>query len=241
MAVGAQKSAIKFWRRSVTPRVVALVPMRHHSERVIGKNYRPFAGRPLYHHIVSSLLACPLVAEVVIDTDSTVVMQDASQHFPQVRLIERPEHLRADTTPMNDVLLHDVTQVESVYYLQTHSTNPLISTETITRAVQLFCNNYPVYDSLFGVTRVQTRLWDGLARALNHNPAILLRTQDLPPVYMENSCMYIFTRTILETRHNRIGERPFMFEIDRIEAWDIDEALDFSIAEFLFKTREKPI
>jgi CMP-N-acetylneuraminic acid synthetase len=213
--------------------------MRHHSERVIGKNYRPFAGRPLYHHIVSSLLACPLVTEVVIDTDSTLIMQDASQHFPQVRLIERPEHLRADTTPMNDVLLHDVTQVESVYYLQTHSTNPLVSTETITRAAQLFCNNYPIYDSLFAVTRVQTRLWDGLARALNHNPAILLRTQDLPPVYMENSCIYIFTRNILETRHNRIGERPFMFEIDRIEAWDIDEALDFSIAEFLYKTREK--
>jgi CMP-N-acetylneuraminic acid synthetase len=215
--------------------------MRHHSERVIGKNYRPFAGRPLYHHIISNLLACPLVAEVVIDTDSTVIMQDASQHFPQVRLIERPEHLRADTTPMNDVLLYDVTQVESVYYLQTHSTNPLVSTETITRAVRLFCNNYPMYDSLFAVTRLQTRLWDGLARALNHNPAILLRTQDLPPVYMENSCMYIFTRNILETRHNRIGERPFMFEIDRIEAWDIDEDLDFRIAEFLYKAREKPI
>jgi CMP-N-acetylneuraminic acid synthetase len=215
--------------------------MRHHSERVPGKNYRPFAGRPLYHHIVRSLLACPAINEVVIDTDSTVIMQDASQHFPQVRLIERPEHLRADTIPMNDVLLHDVTQVESVYYLQTHSTNPLVSTETITRAAQLFCNNYPIYDSLFAVTRVQTRLWDGLARALNHNPAILLRTQDLPPVYMENSCLYIFTRNILETRHNRIGERPFMFELDRIEAWDIDEALDFSIAEFLYKTREKPI
>jgi CMP-N-acetylneuraminic acid synthetase len=215
--------------------------MRHHSERVIGKNYRPFAGRPLYHHIISSLLACPLVAEVVIDTDSTVIIEDASQHFPQVRLIERPEHLRADTTPMNDVLLYDVTQVESVYYLQTHSTNPLVSTETITRAVRLFCNNYPMYDSLFAVTRLQTRLWDGLARALNHNPAILLRTQDLPPVYMENSCMYIFTRNILETRHNRIGERPFMFEIDRIEAWDIDEDLDFRIAEFLSKAREKPI
>ena len=38
--------------------VVALVPMRHVSERVPGKNYRPFAGRPLYHRVVTTLLAC---------------------------------------------------------------------------------------------------------------------------------------------------------------------------------------
>ena len=73
---------------------------------------------------------------------------------------------------------------------------------------------YPAYDSLFGVTRLQTRLWDQLARPINHNPAILLRTQDLPPVYEENSCIYLFTRQTLELRRNRLGERPFMFEIE---------------------------
>ena len=138
---------------------------------------------------------------------------------------------------MNDVLLYDVAQAESDFYLQTHSTNPLLRTETISRAIQQFLDNYPVYDSLFGVTRVQTRLWDGLARAVNHNPAILLRTQDLPPLYEENSNLFIFTREVLESRHNRIGERPFMFEIDRLEAWDIDEELDFRVAEFLYTQR----
>ena len=216
-------------------RIVALVPMRHHSDRVPGKNYRPVAVRPLYHHLVSSRLPCPLITEVVIDTDSPVIMEDAAQHFPQVRLIERPEHLRAGTTPMNDVLLYDVTQVDADYYLQTHSTNPLLRTETITQAIQLFLDNCPMYDSLFSVTRVQTRLWDSLARAINHNPAILLRTQDLPPLYEENSNFYIFTRETLEARRNRIGERPLMFEIKRIEAWDIDEELDFRIAEFLYE------
>lgn len=217
----------------MTSRTVALVPMRHQSERVPGKNYRSFAGRPLYHYITESLLACSLIAEVVIDTDSTVIMEDAAQHFPQVRLLQRPSHLCAGTIPMNDILLHDATQVAADFYLQTHSTNPLLRTETITRAIDLFLNNFPMYDSLFAVTRVQSRLWDGLARAINHNPAILLRTQDLPPVYEENSNLYIFTRNVLEARHNRIGERPLMFEVDRLEAWDIDEELDFSIAEFL--------
>ena len=175
------------------PKVVALVPMRHHSERVPGKNYRPFVEKPLYHYIVNSLFACPLVTEVVIDTDSQTIQEDVKNNFPQVVLLERPEHLRAGTVPMNDVLLNDVVQVEADYYLQTHSTNPLLRAETITKALEEFLNSYPIYDSLFSVTRLQTRLWDSLTRAVNHNPAILLRTQDLPPVYEENSCLYIFT------------------------------------------------
>ena len=215
-------------------KIGAIVPMRHSSERVPGKNYRSFAGVPLYHRIVNSLLACPLITEVVIDTDSPTIWEDATRHFPQVKLLERPEHLRAGTTPMNDVLLNSVNQIEADYYLQTHSTNPVLKSDTINKAVQEFLNNYPMYDSLFGVTRLQTRLWDSLAMAVNHNPAILLRTQDLPPIYEENSCLYIFTKEILTQRHNRIGKRPLMFEIDRLEAVDIDEELDFKIAEFLY-------
>ena len=219
-------------------RVVALVPMRHHSERVPGKNYRSFAGKPLYHRIINSLLSCTSVYQVVIDTDSPIIIEDISEHFPQVQVIERPEHLRADTISMNDVLLNEVKMVEADFYLQTHSTNPLLRSETISKAIDIFLNNYPMYDSLFSVTKVRTRLWDSLAMPINHNPAILLRTQDLPPVYEENSCIYIFTRNTLESRHNRIGERPLMFEIDPIEACDIDEELDFRIAESLYKERE---
>jgi CMP-N-acetylneuraminic acid synthetase len=218
----------------MNPKIVALVPMRHLSERVPGKNYRMFAGKPLYHHITESLLACSHITQVVIDTDSPVIMEDVAHHFPQVHLIERPPHLRAGTVPMNDVLLHDTIQVQADFYLQTHSTNPLLRTDTIGRAVQSFLDRFPMYDSLFSVTRIQTRLWDGLARAINHNPAILLRTQDLPPMFEENSCLYIFAQSTLETKHNRIGERPWMFEIERHESWDIDEELDFQIAEFLY-------
>jgi len=221
------------------PKIAALVPMRHHSERVPGKNYRPFAGQPLYHHIIRSVQACPLISQVVVNTDSPTIIEDLSRCFPNVRVIERPAHLRADTIPMNDILLHDVNKVKADFYLQTHSTNPLLRSDTISRAVQLFLENYPTHDSLFSVTRVQSRLWDSRARAINHDPAILLRTQDLPPVYEENSCLYIFTKEVLEKRHNRIGERPLMFEIDRIESWDIDEEQDFRIAEVLYTEREK--
>lgn len=216
-------------------RIAAIVPMRHSSERVPGKNYRDFAGKPLYRHIIENLLACPSIQQVVIDTDSPVILEDAARHFPTVRLLERPENLRAGDIPMNDVLLHTTGQLDADLFLQTHSTNPCLSADTIEKGVQLFLKQFPIYDSLFTVTRLQTRLWDSLTRAVNHNPNILLRTQDLPPIYEENSCMYIFSREILLQKHNRLGDRPFMFEIPREEAQDIDVELDFRIAEFLYK------
>ena len=216
------------------PTLAALVPMRHHSVRVPGKNYRDFAGKPLYHHVIEALLQCTSITEVVIDTDSDFILEDAARHFPSVTLLERPERLRAGEIPMNDVLLHSIGQLNTDFYLQTHSTNPLLSPKTIDRGVQTFLEQYPIYDSLFTVTRLQTRLWDPLGRAVNHNPNILLRTQDLPPIYEENSCLYLFTEDILRRKHNRIGDRPYLLEIPAHEAQDIDEEIDFEVAEFLF-------
>lgn len=222
----------------MTATVAAIVPMRHHSERVPGKNYRSFAGRPLYHWIVETLLAAGSVQRVVIDTDSEWIREDVGEHFPSVLCLERPSHLREGATPMNDILLHTTQQVDADVYLQTHSTNPLLLTSSIEAALARFLAARPTFDSLFSVSRLQCRLWDGLARPINHNPAILLRTQDLPAVYEENSCLYLFSRDVLVAHRSRIGQRPLLFELEREEAWDIDEEADFQIAELLFRRRE---
>ena len=220
------------------PSLVALVPMRHHSQRVPGKNYRPLAGKPLFHHILETLLAIPEIDQVIVDTDSEPVMDSLRQHFPQVTIINRSETLRADDVPMNDILLHDTAQVKADFYLQTHSTNPLLRPETVARAIRMFLAGYPEKDSLFSVTRWQTRLYDQHGGAINHDPSVLIQTQDLPPIYEENSCLYIFTRENLLKRHHRIGENPILFEIDAAEAWDIDEELDFEITDFLMRSNK---
>jgi CMP-N-acetylneuraminic acid synthetase len=220
-------------------KIAALVPMRHHSQRVPGKNYRSLAGKPLYQHIIATLLQVPQISQVVVDTDSEPVMAGLREHFPEVVILERPAHLRADTVPMNEILLYDCSCVEADYYLQTHSTNPLLSAGTIERAIDTFLKAYPAYDSLFSVTRLQTRLWDAQVKAINHNPDILLQTQDLPPVYEENSCIYMFTRQNLVERGNRLGVHPLMFAMDAAEAWDIDEELDFAITGFLLEYKLK--
>ncbi len=219
-------------------KLAALVPMRHHSQRVPAKNYRMMAGKPLFHHIIETLLSVPLINQVVVDTDSQPIIDGLRKYFPRVRIIRRPESLSADDVPMNDILLYDTEQVEAEFYLQTHSTNPLLRRETISKAVQMFLVDYPNHDSLFSVTRWQTRLYDQNGKAINHDPAVLIQTQDLPPVYEENSCLYLFTHENLLKRHHRIGEKPMLFEIDAGEAWDIDNELDFEFCNFLM-SREK--
>jgi CMP-N-acetylneuraminic acid synthetase len=224
----------------MTPRIVALVPMRHSSERVPGKNYRELLGRPLFHHIVSTLLSVSSISELVIDTDSQLIAQDAGEAFPEVTILARPSHLLGGDVPMNAILEHDVQQVHGDVYLQTHSTNPLLKAETISRAIDAYLSSRETHDSLFTVTALQTRLWTRDGRALNHDPRVLLRTQDLEPVYEENSCMYIFDAAMLLRTGNRIGQRPLLLPIDPREALDIDDEHDWTIVSALAASDASP-
>lgn len=218
-------------------KIAAFVPMRHHSERVKGKNYRLMNGKPLYHYIMETLLDVPELDQIVVDTDSPVVIEGLQKDFPKISALQRPEHLRADDVPMNEILMYDTSQIKADYYLQTHCTNPLLRASTISAAIRALMDKAYLYDSLFSVTEVKKRYWDQLSRPINHNQKILLRTQDLPPIYEENSCIYIFTREVLEKNHTRIGDRPMMFPIPAREAQDIDDELEFIITEMMMKTR----
>jgi CMP-N-acetylneuraminic acid synthetase len=222
----------------MTAPTIAIVPMRHSSERVKGKNYRPLGGRPLFHHIVDTLLSVDCIDRVVIDTDSEVIAQSVAAHYPDVLLLERPEHLRAGGIAMNDVLANSLEQIEADVVLQTHSTNPFLSRETVRTALDRFNAKRGEADSLFAVTRLQARLWDRNVRPVNHDPAVLMRTQDLDPLFLENSCFYIFTKSLLLETHNRIGRHPAIFEMPALEAIDIDEESDFDLAVAIESTRE---
>lgn len=215
--------------------VAALVPMRHSSERVPGKNYRMFGDAPLFHHIVKTLLACPSVDEILIDTDSPTIAEQCAAEFPTVTLIERPEALRAGEIPMNRIIEHDLSFTTADTIVQTHSTNPLLESEAIEEALRIFREED--CDSVFTVTRLQQRLWDAEAKPVNHDPTELLRTQDLPPLYVENSCAFVFSRDLIVSTGSRIGSNPRMVETDPTGSLDIDEEPDFVLAEAMWKMR----
>ena len=222
------------------PSIAILLPMKGNSERVKNKNMREFAGRPLYHAVVSELARSKYSPQIVINSDSEVIKEDVAQHFPHILVLDRPEALIGDFVPMNDIIAHDIEQVQADIFVQTHSTNPLMLASTLDRAIDAFIEQNDVFDSVFSVTRFQTRLYWQDGTAINHNPAELIRTQDLPPVFEENSNFFVFTKQSFKAAGNkRIGLKPMMFEIDKIEAVDIDEPVDFTIAEVLYTALRK--
>lgn len=214
-------------------KVVTLVPIKEHSERVKEKNFRDFCGVPLYHHIVSTLDRTYAVDGIVIDTDSHRVMLEAPKLSRKVRILERPEELRGDHMSMNRVIEYDLTQSEADIFIQTHVTNPLLKAETIAKALKVFLKAGSEHDSLFSVNAYQSRFYKKDGIALNHDPENLIRTQDLPPVYEENSCLYIFTKESFAGTKGRIGKKPLLYETPRIESIDIDDEISFRIAEII--------
>ena len=213
----------------------ALLPMKGNSERVPNKNMRDFNGAPLYHAILKSLLASKYIENVVINTDSNIIAEDAKKHFgDKIIIIDRPEKIQGDFVSMNDIIEYDINRLEGEHFLQTHSTNPLLETKTIDKAIEKYFENLDKFDSIFGVTKIQTRFYDKNAKPVNHDPEELLRTQDLEPLYEENSNFYIFSKeTFIKAGKKRIGLKPQIFEVNKLEAIDIDEPEDFKLAELL--------
>ena len=222
----------------VDSKVTALLPMKGHSERVPNKNTRFFVGNPLFHMVAGVLEKSTYVKEIIINTDSDKIAEDALKHFPKAKIHIRPQKLCGDFVPMNDIIAYDIAQTDAEHFLQTHSTNPLLTKNTLEKAIDDYFDSLPQFDSLFSVTRIQSRLFWESGAPVNHNPNELLRTQDLPLLYEENSNFYIFSKkSFADAGGSRIGLKPQMFEINKLEAVDIDEPEDWEIAEILYKRR----
>lgn len=219
----------------------ALVPMKGHSERVKNKNIRDFAGKPLFYYVINALLSSEYISRIIIDTDSEQIKETVNFFFTDERicLLDRPEELCGDFAPFFDLLEYDMGHSESELFLQTHATNPLLSETTISGACSLFIENRDKYDSLFTVNELHTRLYNDRGKAMNHDPDYLIRTQDLPPVYEENSNLYLFSRESFQKRHNRIGETPYLYVTPPLESVDIDTEEEFLLAEAIYKNRIK--
>jgi CMP-N-acetylneuraminic acid synthetase len=219
--------------------VTALMPMKAHSERLPDKNIKMFHGKPLYHAVLDSLIKSIYIKEIIINTDIEEILSINALH-PKVTVLERPEQLRGDYVPFFDIIEYDMSQTESKIFLQTHATNPILKTETVDDAILTFSKKND-YDSLMGVNKHQKRAYSSEKLPINHVPHDkLLRTQDLEPIFIDNSCIYIFSKeSFVKAGKHRLGQSPYFFEMDEIESIDIDDGSDFILAEKIFEVLKK--
>lgn len=214
---------------------VALVPIKGNSERVKGKNVKPFAGRPLFLWVLHSLLAVSEIDRIVINTDAPALLRENGlPDDPRLVLRERKPEICGDFVSMNLVLADDVANVPADRYVMTHTTNPLMSADTVRRALAAYDTALTEgRDSVFSVNRFQTRFYRADMSPVNHDPDNLARTQDLEPWFEENSNLYVFSAESFRSTRARIGRKPVMFETPKIESADIDGPEEWQVAETL--------
>lgn len=215
------------------PRIVALLPMKANSERVKGKNFRDFCGKPLFRWILDTLLEVEEIDQVVINTDARhILAENGLVEGGRIVIRDRKPEICGDMVSMNLVLADDVANVDADIYLMTHTTNPLMSADTVRGALAAYREAKAAgrADSLFTVDKVQTRFYRADGTAVNHDPDNLVRTQDLEPWFEENSNLYIFNRESFASTNARIGRKPMMFEGPAFESIDIDTPDDWDFA-----------
>ncbi len=178
-------------------KIVALLPMKAHSERIPNKNFKQLNGKPLFRWVLDSLIEIEIIDLIVINTDARHILEEHNVFDSEKILIrDRPKKICGDFISMNQIIQDDVNNIKADTYLMTHTTNPLLSKSTIIEALKkynIFTKNGSC-DSLFSVDLIQTRFYKEDATPINHNPDRLLRTQDLEPFFEENSNIYIFNR-----------------------------------------------
>ena len=222
-------------------KVSVFLPCRAGSERVPKKNTRTFAGIEggLVKIKLNQLISCPSVDEIILSTNDDEVIQIAeSLSNNKIRVVRRPEHLATSATSTDDLVKYVPTIITEGEVLWTHVTSPFIDVNIYEEAISTYkkLKHESNYDSLMSVTTLRTFIWNKEG-AVNYdrNKEKWPRTQTLEPLFEINSGIFLAETGIYKQLQDRIGKKPYLFEVNDIDSFDIDWEEDFFIAEAIYK------
>lgn len=207
-------------------KTVAFVPIKMNNERLPGKNTMKFSnGKVLINYILETLLKIDILDEIYVYCSDARIQE----FLPEgIVFLQRNTYLDLPTTSFNDVLTSFASDVKADTYVLTHATAPFLSKSSFEKAIAAV--NSGKYDSALSVTRLQEFIWKN-GKPYNYSPEDIPRTQDLETYYIETCGMYVYKASIINKEHRRIGSKPYLVEVSKIEACDINDAIDFIIAD----------
>lgn len=217
-------------------KTVAFVPIKIKSERFPFKNIRPFKdGKPLLTYIFDTLCSVDNLDELYVFCSDERVKEYLP---PKMKFLKRDSYYDLSTTAFNEVLESFARLVNADIYVLTHATAPFMSRESISRSVEIMKSKE--YDSVLAVRRLQEFLWkDG--KPFNYSPENIPRTQDLDAMFLETCGLYAYTRDLILGRHRRVGDHPFLLEVSKIEGIDINDEIDFQVADAIHQTISRSV
>jgi len=210
-------------------KIVAFVPIKMNNERLPGKNVKAFDnGKPLITYILDTLKQVQGLDDIYVYCSN----EQICDYIPEgIRFLEREPYLDLSTTSFNEVLSTFVEKVDADYYILTHATAPFISAGTFEKAIEVIKRGE--YDSALTVSELKEFMWKN-NQPINYSPVAIPRTQDLEPYYCETCGMYMFSKELMQKENRRIGHRPYLLPVSKIEALDINEPIDFEICNAVY-------
>lgn len=222
----------------MTSKVTCFLPCRQGSERVPRKNIKPFAGYSsgLIELKLTQLSEAKNIDEVVLSTNDTEILNFAARlNLANLRLHQRDEALASSLTSTDTLVAHALDLIPEGEILWTHVTSPFITAQHYDAIIQSYREKLTQgYDSLMTTTAIYGFLWQD-EKPLNYdrNKEKWPRTQTLKPIHEVNSGVFLASSNIYQKYNDRIGQKPYLYQLDKITSHDVDWPEDFVIAELI--------
>lgn len=215
-------------------KIGCFIPIKQISERVKGKNFRQIGGVPLYQAIIKKACLSGCFDLVVVDTDSVEIAEFAVSCG--ARHLQRQPELLDNSANGNDLLVHHFMVFPGFdYYFQLFATAPLIKKSTIVSAVEQLVNS-TTCDSVFTAIRHHGFFWRA-GMPISYRPDLLPRSQDLVSLDEETTGLYGITAQALNKYRSRIGAKPLVIPVSKLEAVDLNNDDDFAFADWLVESK----
>lgn len=212
-------------------KIKALVAVRSGSMRVQNKNIRPFAGSTLLEVKLEQLKRIKGLDGIIVNSNDDTMLEIAARMGCET--VKRDQYYASNTVSMSDVYKNMAENCDCDVIAYINVTNPLIKDETLEKAIEAY-KNMAEYDSLNSAHLVKEFMFlDNVP--VNYDLKKQPRSQDLPDYYALNFAISIISREKMIACKNVVGDKPWIYGIDEIEATDIDNPIDFEFAEFVFK------
>jgi CMP-N-acetylneuraminic acid synthetase len=215
-------------------KLIALVPVRKGSQRVINKNNRPFGDSSLLDLKISILKNIDEISEIIVNSDCDEMLAKAKEMG--VSTFKRESYFASSTVNNSEFFENVAKTTNNDYIMYAPVTCPFIKVTTFKRAIKKFFEK-DEYDSLVTTFPVKHHMWlDG--EPINYNPENSPNSQDLPNIFGLSYGISIITRDLMIKRRNVIGYKPYFLELGEKEAIDIDTEMEFEFANFIFKNKK---
>ena len=210
-------------------KTVAFVPIKLNNQRLPGKNTMLLNGRPTCDYLFDTLTKVDTIDEKYVYCSDEAILPYVEPYKERGLLfLKRDPYIDGFQVKGLEIIDRFIHDVDADIYVLTHVTQPFTKAESIEMALEKVTSGQ--YDSAFSAVVLQDYMWQN-GKPLNYDPKNIVRTQDLDPIYMETGAFFIFRKEVFTEMGQRIGQKPYIFEIDQFEAVDIDTPEDFEFAK----------